>query len=118
MRFGAVKYVLPFFFVYNPALVAQEASWLTVLLVSLAALLGVCLIAYALQGYLLGIGPLASTTGGYVVRGVVVVAGVMLAAPEPVTDVIGLALALLTYLALLAAAPLRQALLAPPPSPR
>jgi TRAP transporter 4TM/12TM fusion protein len=112
MRFGAVKYILPFFFVFNPALVAQNASLLQILLVSCGALLGVAILAYALQGYLLGIGPVALSVGGYTVRGVLVVAGILLAAPEPVSDLIGLALAALVYLALLGVAPLRTALLA------
>jgi len=118
MRFGAVKYILPFFFVYNPALVAQNASVLQILLVSCTALSGVALLAYALQGYLLGVGPVANNTGGYVLRAILVVAGAMLAAPEPVTDLVGLAVAALTYTLLLGAAPVRQALLAPRASPQ
>jgi TRAP transporter 4TM/12TM fusion protein len=118
MRFGAVKYILPFFFVYNPALVAQHPSWLVILLVSFAALLGVGLIAYALQGYVLGVGPLVNSPAGYVVRAVLVVSGVMLAAPEPVTDLVGLAVAVLTYAVLLGAAPVRAALLVSRPASR
>jgi TRAP-type uncharacterized transport system fused permease subunit len=113
-----VKYVLPFFFVYNPALVAQNASVLQILLVTFAALPGVALLAYALQGYLLGVGPVANNTGGYVLRAILVIAGAMLAAPEPVTDLVGLTVAVLTYALLLGAAPVREALLAPRASPQ
>ena len=105
-----------FFFVYNPALVAQHPSWLVILLVSFAALLGVGLIAYALQGWVLGVGPLVNSPAGYVVRAVLVVSGVLLAAPEPVTDLVGLAVAVITYAVLLGAAPVRAALLAPRPT--
>jgi hypothetical protein len=42
----------------------------------------------------------------------------MLAAPEPVTDLVGLAVAVVTYAVLLGAAPVRAALLAPGPTVR
>ena len=97
VRFGAVKYVLPFFFVYNPVLVAQSDSVLQVALVTIAATLGVFLLAYALQGWVLGVGPLGTTMAGTAVRLLLIVAGLMLAAPEPLTDLAGLALALVLY---------------------
>lgn len=112
VRFGFVKYLLPFFFVFNPALVAQEATALQILVVTLAACLGVALLAYALQGYVLGVGRITATPGGFLVRAVLVVAGVLLTAPEPVTDVLGLVLAAVTYAALLGVAPVRRAAVA------
>jgi TRAP transporter 4TM/12TM fusion protein len=114
VRFGAVKYLLPFFFAYNPALVAQGAAPLQIVLVSSAALLGVTLLAYALQGYVLGVGPAGTGPGGYAVRTILAGAGVMLAAPEPLTDLIGLATAALIYALLLGAPPVRRALLGSP----
>jgi TRAP transporter 4TM/12TM fusion protein len=110
VRFGAVKYILPFFFVYNPALVAQSGSAGQILWVSVGALLGVVVLSYALQGYLPGVGPVANTAAGWLVRAVLVVAGVLLAAPEPITDVIGLVLAGVTYGLLLGARWPRRAL--------
>jgi TRAP transporter 4TM/12TM fusion protein len=109
MRFGAVKYILPFFFVYNPLLVAQNATWLDLLWVMSGAVLGVGLLSYGLQGYALGVGALALNTGGFVVRGLFIVAGLLLAAPEPVTDVIGLVLAVAVYAALLGVTAVRAA---------
>jgi TRAP-type uncharacterized transport system fused permease subunit len=113
VRFGAVKYVLPFFFVYNPALVAQHTGWLHITLVSAGALLGVILLSYALQGHLPGVGAVGSSAGGWLVRGLLVVAGVLVAAPELISTVVGLALASLTYGVLLAAPAARRALVAP-----
>jgi hypothetical protein len=52
------------------------------------------------------------------VRAVLVVSGVMLAAPEPVTDLVGLAVAVVTYAVLLGAAPVRAALLVSRPASR
>jgi TRAP-type uncharacterized transport system fused permease subunit len=113
VRFGAVKYILPFFFVYNPVLVAQSDSVLQIALVTIAATLGVFLLAYALQGWVLGVGPLGTTTAGTAVRLLLIVAGVMLAAPEPLTDLAGLALAVLIYAGLAAVPTVRAAALAP-----
>jgi TRAP-type uncharacterized transport system fused permease subunit len=111
VRFGAVKYILPFFFVYNPALVAQNATLLQILFVFAGAVLGVGLLSYALQGYLIGVGSLANTVSGFIVRGLLVVAGILLAAPELISSVIGLALAAATYAVLLGASSVRKALL-------
>jgi TRAP transporter 4TM/12TM fusion protein len=109
VRFGFVKYILPFFFVYNPVLVAQGATPLQLVLVCCGAALGVGVLAYALQGYLPGVGTLSNSAGGVAVRAALTLAGILLAAPEPVTDLIGLALAAAVYGALLLAEPVRRA---------
>jgi TRAP transporter 4TM/12TM fusion protein len=118
VRFGAVKYILPFFFVYNPVLVAQGFTPLTLLVAVCGGTLGVGLLAYALQGYVLGVGPLATNPGGMLVRVSLIVAGILLAAPEPVSDLAGLAIALVTYGVLLGAKRAREALLLPEPRGR
>jgi TRAP transporter 4TM/12TM fusion protein len=117
VRFGAVKYILPFFFVYNPVLVAQNFTWPQLVVACAGAALGVAILAYALQGYLLWVGPIANNAGGLLVRGLLVVAGVLLAAPEPVTDAVGFVLALVTYAVLLGAPRIRGALVTPQPRP-
>ena len=63
-----------------------------------------------------GVGPLVNNTRGYVVRAILAVSGVMLAAPELVTDLVGFAVAAVTYAVFLGAAPVRHALLAPRPT--
>lgn len=112
MRFGAVKYVVPFFFVYNPILVAQNATLLALTVVFAAAVLGVALLSYALQGYLPGIGSLANTPPALVVRGLLAVAGLLVAAPELISSLVGLALAGVTCAVVLGAARVRTAVLA------
>src|SRR3990170_4372959 len=47
MKFGSVKYALPFFFIYNPVLVLQGGTLLTTVEVLAAAVLGLALVAYA-----------------------------------------------------------------------
>jgi TRAP-type uncharacterized transport system fused permease subunit len=113
MRFGAVKYILPFFFVYNPALVAQDTTPLELVWVFTGATLGVGLLSYGLQGYALGLGTLANSAAGLLTRGLFVVAGILLAAPEPITDMIGLVMAAVTYAGLLAVPAVRTAAVAP-----
>ena len=89
MRLGVVIYIIPFFFVLNPALILHGAPMEVVVSV-FTALLGVFLIASGVEAYMLGIGELS--------RGVnylVLAAGVLMAAPEKMTDVYGVGLAIL-----------------------
>jgi TRAP transporter 4TM/12TM fusion protein len=97
MRFGAVKYALPFFFIYNPALVLQADSWLHVAEVFAAAVIGLALVAYSLQGYLPWIGVVNPSPAGYALRVVLTLSGLLLALPERITTVIGLGVALAVY---------------------
>jgi TRAP transporter 4TM/12TM fusion protein len=114
MRFGAVKYALPFFFVYNPALVLQDPSVVHIVEVLAAAVIGLALVAYALQGYLPGVGTVRASLLGYALRGVLTAAGLLLALPERITTLAGLAVAILAYgLAVLATRAGRGALVQP-----
>ncbi|OGK76186.1 MAG: hypothetical protein A2W08_15460 [Candidatus Rokubacteria bacterium RBG_16_73_20] len=97
MKFGSVKYALPFFFIYNPVLVLQGGTLLTTVEVLAAAVLGLALVAYAVQGYLPFVGAVRATAGGYTVRVILVSAGLLLALPERLTTIAGLALAAGTY---------------------
>jgi TRAP transporter 4TM/12TM fusion protein len=56
MRLGGVIYILPFFFVLNPALVGQ-APPMEVAVALTSALIGVAMISGALQGYISLVGP-------------------------------------------------------------
>jgi TRAP-type uncharacterized transport system fused permease subunit len=109
MRFGAVKYALPFFFVYNPALVLQDSSLLHIVELLAAAVIGLGLVAYALQGYLPGVGVLNRSVAGHATRGILIVAGLLLALPERITTVVGLVVAAATYAAALAASRMGRA---------
>ena len=97
MRFGAVKYALPFFFIYNPALVLQGGTPLILLEVFVAAVIGLALVAYALQGYLPGIGTLNNNLAGYSIRFLLTGAGLLLALPERLTTLAGLGVAAIIY---------------------
>jgi len=62
MSLGSVIYFIPFFFVLDPALILAGSAW-EIVSATVAALLGVMLIAGALQGYLIGFGMLERKGG-------------------------------------------------------
>jgi len=80
MRLGAIIYFVPFFFVFNPALLLQ-GSWFENLQALSTALVGVALVSAALQGYLIGLGDLGRGARSWVVRALVGIAGITLALP-------------------------------------
>jgi len=98
MRFGAVKYILPFYFVYHPALVLQEGDPLSYALAVLGATVGLALVAYSLQSYLPWVGALRNHLLGYGVRGLLILAGLLLAFPNVTLTLAGLALGGAVYL--------------------
>jgi TRAP-type uncharacterized transport system fused permease subunit len=82
VRLGTAIYLVPFCFVLNPALLLKGTAG-AVLLAIAAALVGVVVIAAALQGYLLGLGPVPRHAGGWLARAMLIAGGVLLAAPAP-----------------------------------
>ena len=89
MKMGFVLYLLPFFFVFNPALILQ-GPLSEIIQVTITSLVGVFLMAEGFEGYFLGIGKL-----GGVSRFLLVLSGFFLAIPERYTDYIGLGMAVL-----------------------
>lgn len=79
-RLGIVMYVIPFFFVYNPALILQ-GEWAEILLVVSTAVIGVIMIAAAMQGYLVGAGPLGGGALGWLARLSLFAGGLAMAVP-------------------------------------
>ena len=80
MRLGGAIYIIPFFFVLNPALVGV-GTWFEVLSVLATALIGIWFIGSALQGYFAGIGALPNDVAGLAVRGLLLAGGLLCAAP-------------------------------------
>ena len=92
MKLGAVKYLVPFFFVLDPALVMQAGVG-DVLQAGISAALGVVLIGSVLERYLIGIGVLNyGTVRGLVLGAGFFVSGFILALPGLKMDLIGLGL--------------------------
>jgi TRAP transporter 4TM/12TM fusion protein len=80
MRLGSVLYVVPFFFVLNPALILRGSA-AEIAVVVATALVGILLIAAALEGYLIGIGSLRHGYGGAASRALLFGAGLLTALP-------------------------------------
>ena len=81
VRLGSTMYFVPFFFVLNPALILRGAPWEIAVVVA-TAVLGIVLIAAALEGYLLGVGPLRGTVPGWLARLLLFTAGIVFAMPR------------------------------------
>ncbi len=80
MRLGSVLYIIPFFFVLNPALIGQGAPVEIVVTIA-TAVAGIYFISAALQGYVAGIGTMGMGFGGLAARTVLLGAGLFFAAP-------------------------------------
>lgn len=80
MRLGSIIYFIPFFFVLNPALILHGTLY-SIVMVFTTAVIGVVLIASALQGYVVGIGLLGDGPSGWLRRGLIALAGLLLALP-------------------------------------
>jgi TRAP transporter 4TM/12TM fusion protein len=93
MRLAAIIYFVPFFFVYNPALLFQGPIWETAYTFVLC-LAGIVLIAGGAEGYLLRVGLVKVWT-----RPLLIVAGFLLVFPELITGLAGflIALAVITW---------------------
>ena len=92
-RLGIVLYFIPFFFVFNPALIFQgpliESAYLIVF-----CLVGIMLIAGALEGYLMLVGILPIWS-----RAILGLAGFFIAFPEWKTSLAGAIIGILTIMA-------------------
>ena len=87
MRLGGVIYIVPLFFVLNPALIGI-GPLPEVALALVSALLGVAMISMALQGHVSLVGPLPSGAVGMALRVMLFLGGLFFAMPH--TPVIGL----------------------------
>lgn len=89
MRLGSAKYIVPFFFALNPALILSGPAW-TVILAVVTALIGCVFLAASLEGYLYYFGKLRLKD-----RPPVFVAGFLLMYPNWLAAVIGAGIFLL-----------------------
>ncbi|MGO1655543.1 MAG: TRAP transporter permease, partial [Brevibacterium yomogidense] len=92
MRLGAVKYIIPFAFAVNPALVAQESTLSEILIALVTAMIGIYFLASSFEGYL----TVNSRRIGIVVRIISAAAGALLLWPHMTSSLIGLGLAVVT----------------------
>jgi len=80
MRLGAIIYFIPFFFVFNPAMLLQGTIQ-EIVPVLVTAVIGVTLVSGGLQGYLIGFGNLGKKASGISARVLICFAGLVFAIP-------------------------------------
>jgi len=85
MRLGAVKYIIPFFFAYNAALLTH-GRWWEVVVHTFFSSMGVASLGSALEGYLWGVGILKNLP----LRALLLIGGLLMAFPAISTNLIGL----------------------------
>jgi TRAP transporter 4TM/12TM fusion protein len=90
-KLGTAIYLVPFFFVLNPALILKGDT-VTIAVSVASALAGLVLMAGAIQGHAAGIGRYPGTAAGWLARFLVLAGGLFLAAPT--IRLLGLPLAL------------------------
>ena len=88
MRLGSIIYFLPFFFVLNPALVLNGPP-LDIIVECATAIVGVTIIASGLQGYLLMAGAFGTSALALLTRLLLIIAGLLIAYPETVSNIVG-----------------------------
>lgn len=88
MRLGIILFIIPFFFVFQPAFVLQ-GNLMEIIKVLATGFWGVFLLASGIEGYMVLIGYL-----GFLKRSLSILSGALLLTPEWITDLMGLILAL------------------------
>jgi TRAP-type uncharacterized transport system fused permease subunit len=90
VKIGAAGFIVPFMFVYEPALL-MIGEWPHIVWRFVMATLGVCLFAAGLHGYLLA-------AAAYWQRALLVAAGLCLVIPEYYTDIAGAVLGTIAFI--------------------
>ncbi len=96
-RLAAVKYLLPFFFVFNPVLLLQHSDPITFVAVLVPAVFGIAVAAYGLQGYLPWVGVIADRPLGFAARVALLGGALLFGVPGPLTQLSGLATVMAGY---------------------
>jgi TRAP transporter 4TM/12TM fusion protein len=91
MRLGSVLFILPFFFVLNPALILHGSAPV-IAQAAATAITAMWLLASAAEGYLYRVGTLT-----WPVRGALLAGGLMLIYPDLLSDLVGLGLVVAVY---------------------
>lgn len=95
MRLGIVKYIVPFFFVYEPALIMQGQP-MEIVYAFITCLIGIFLLAGGLEGYMIGFGKLS-----YLNRSLCIVSGFLIALPNISTDLISFVIVAISLIIML-----------------
>jgi len=81
MRLGSIIYFIPFFFVFDPALI-MHGTWDHILFSTALAIFGIWIFASGIQGYMAGVGPLfGDGIGGIALRIPILIGALIIALP-------------------------------------
>ncbi|MGV0816914.1 TRAP transporter permease [Martelella sp. AMO21009] len=81
MKIGSIVYFIPFFFVFDPALIGH-GSWGNIVVSLMLALFGVWMFAGGIQGYIMGIGPVfRDSPYAWVLRLPLLIGAILIALP-------------------------------------
>jgi len=95
-RLGLVIYLLPVFFVLNPALIGRGDTTAEFFLAFSTALIGIWILASSSEGFLVGIGTLP-----VIARIIIGISAAALAFPDMTTDIIGFLVIIVSILVLI-----------------
>lgn len=90
VKLGITGFILPFFFIFEPALLLGEAAYSTSIIPALTASIGVISLAAGLQGWLIMYASMAQ-------RVLLVIIGLLMISPDFITDYIGIALLIAVF---------------------
>ncbi|OAK74279.1 C4-dicarboxylate ABC transporter permease [Lederbergia galactosidilytica] len=85
VKLGITGFILPFFFIYQPALLLGGSSYTASIIPALTATIGVIALAGGLQGWLFG-------RANVIQRILFIAIGLFMIAPDHITDIIGISL--------------------------
>ncbi|PWA09198.1 C4-dicarboxylate ABC transporter [Pueribacillus theae] len=93
VQLGAVKFIVPFYMVYNPEILIGRGEWTETVIAIILATIGIFVIASALEGYLLGGGEINP-----IIRIILFVAGIMMFIPQTAVEISGIVIIILVFL--------------------
>jgi TRAP-type uncharacterized transport system fused permease subunit len=103
MRLASIKYLLPFFMILSPALVLQDSTLFQVVVEFVIATIGITIIAYAMQGYMLRVGTLSETIPARVLQVILLACSISLIVPDFNVRAVALVLIASVYVLLITA---------------
>lgn len=98
VRLGIVTFIVPFIFVYEPALIGRD-SLMNIILIAGTAVIGVFLLSSALEGYVIGAGKIKS----WVIRSLLIIMSISVIIPNIVITVVGLVFSTVLFFTIKAA---------------
>lgn len=93
VRLGIVTFLIPFVMIFNPEIIGR-GEITDIILAVISAMIGVWVIASALEGYMIGSGVINSL----MTRGIFTIGGLLLFVPGFYTDILGLAIVIIVLL--------------------